>query len=135
MRDRPPSQPAITRRSRTSKFPKRGAPTRWATLQKHRRKADDLGIATEAEVETIKPNARIIAALEQLEAALAAPENKEWLASRREIGRQIDSEAVDVTWCFAPVLDPYGLCKPLPDKLHLIGREYLARSIVTPSVV
>jgi hypothetical protein len=77
----------------------------------------------------MKPNAQITAALEQLEAALATPENKEWLASRREIGRQIDSEAVDVTWRFAPVLDPYRLCKPLPDKLYLIGREYFARSL------
>jgi hypothetical protein len=48
-------------------------------LQEHRGKADHLRIATEAEVETMKPNAQIIAALEQLEAALATPENKEWL--------------------------------------------------------
>jgi hypothetical protein len=76
----------------------------------------------------MESNVQIIAALDQLEAALATPENKAWLATRREIGRQIDPEAVDVTWCFAPVLDPYGLCEPVPDKLDLIGREYFARS-------
>jgi hypothetical protein len=77
----------------------------------------------------MKPNAHIIAALEQLEAARAAPEHKEWLASRKEIGRQVDAEAVDVTWRFGSVLDPYGVCEPLPDELQLIGREYFARSL------
>jgi hypothetical protein len=74
-------------------------------------------------------NAQIIAALEQLEAARSTPENKEWLASREEIGRQIDPEAVDVIWRFGPVLDPYGLCEPHPDEICLIGREYFARSL------
>src|SRR5262249_43259784 len=83
--------------------------------------------SNEDDVEMMESNVQIIAALEQLDAALATPENKEWLASRREIGRQIDPEAVDVTWRFAPVLDPYGLCEPVPDKLDLIGREYFAR--------
>ena len=86
-------------------------------------------VETENEVEVIKPNAQIIAALEQLESARAAPENQEWLASRNEIGRQVDPEAVEVTWRFKHVLDPYGLCEPLPDNLQLIGREYFARSL------
>jgi hypothetical protein len=73
--------------------------------------------------------AQIIAALEQLEAARSAPENKEWLASRKEIGRQIDPEAVDVMWQFESVLDPYGLCESPPDEIYLIGREYFARSL------
>jgi hypothetical protein len=79
--------------------------------------------------EMMKPNAQIIAALEQLEAARATPENKEWLASRKEIGRQINPEAVAVTWQFGSVLDPYRLGKPVPEKLQLIGREYFARSL------
>jgi hypothetical protein len=77
----------------------------------------------------MEPNAQIIAALETLEAARAAPEAQEWLASRKEMGRHIDPEAVDVTWQFGSVLDPYGVCKLLPDKLQLIGREYFARSL------
>jgi hypothetical protein len=83
--------------------------------------------ATEDEVETMESNVQIISALEQLETALATRENKEWLASRQEIGRRLDPEAVDVTWRFARVLDPYGLCEPHPDKLDLVGREYFAR--------
>jgi hypothetical protein len=75
----------------------------------------------------MQSNARIIAALEQLEAARAAPENKEWLTSRKEIGREVDPEAVEVTWEYRHVLDPYGVCEPLPDTLQLIGREYFAR--------
>jgi hypothetical protein len=76
----------------------------------------------------MESNVQIISALEQLEAARATPENKEWLSSRQEIGRRLDPEAVDVMWRFEPVLDPYGLCEPVPDKLYLIGREYFARS-------
>ena len=75
----------------------------------------------------MKP-AQIVAALKLLEATRATSENKEWLASRKEIGRRIDPEAVDVTWEFAPVLDPYVLCGHLSDNLDLIGREYFARS-------
>jgi hypothetical protein len=74
-------------------------------------------------------NAQIIAALEQLEAARSTPENKEWLASRKEIGRQIDPEAVDVMWQFESVLDPYGLCESIPDEIDLTGREYFARPL------
>lgn len=79
----------------------------------------------------MEANAHIIAALEQLEAAMAAPENKEWLASRNEIGRQINPEAAAVIWQFEPVLDPYELCEHLPDQLQLGGREYFARSLDT----
>ena len=79
----------------------------------------------------MEANAHIIAALERLEAAMATPESKEWLESRKEIGRQINPEAVDVTWQFEPVLDPYRICKDLPDQLQLEGREYFARSLDT----
>jgi len=77
----------------------------------------------------MEANAHIIAALERLEAAMATPESKEWLASRKEIGRQINPEAAAVTWQFEPVLDPYRICKDLPDQLQLAGREYFARSL------
>ena len=76
-------------------------------------------------------NAHIIAALERLEAAMATPESKEWLATRKEIGRQIDPDAAEVIWQFEPVLDPYQVCKDLPDQLQLVGREYFARSLET----
>ena len=79
----------------------------------------------------MEANAHIIAALEHLEAAIAAPEPKEWLASRKEIGRQIDPDAAEVIWAFESVLDPYRICKDLPDQLQLQGREYFARSLDT----
>jgi hypothetical protein len=97
--------------------PKRGDPTRWR-LEEHCRKADDLGIATEAEVETMKPNSRIIPAHHAERVAGESPRDR----------RQIDPEAVDVTFRFAPVLEPCGLCEPDPDKLAQTGREYFARS-------
>jgi hypothetical protein len=79
----------------------------------------------------MEANAHIIAALERLEAAMATPESKEWLASRKEIGRQIDPDAAEVIWQFESVLDPYQVCKDLPDQLQLVGREYFARSLDT----
>ena len=75
----------------------------------------------------MEANAHIVAALERLEAAMAAPENKERLASRKEIGRQINPEAAAVTWQFEPVLDPYRICKDLPDQLQLAG---IFRSVI-----
>ena len=65
------------------------------------------------------------------EAAMSAPENKEWLASRKEIGRQINPETADVTWQARPVLEPYELCEHLPDQIWVRGREYFARSVET----
>ena len=53
--------------------------------------------AAEDEVEAMEPNARTIAALEQLDAARVAPENKEWRASRKDISREIEPQAIDVT--------------------------------------
>ena len=79
----------------------------------------------------MEANAKIIAGLEQLEAALSAPENKEWLASRKEIGQQIDPEAADVTWQARPVLDPYGFCENLPEQIRVSGAEYFARTLGT----
>jgi hypothetical protein len=79
--------------------------------------------------DVMEENAHIIAALERLEAVMGAPENKDWLARRKEIGRQINPETAAVTWQFEPVLDPYGICKDLPDQLQLAGREYFARSL------
>ena len=79
----------------------------------------------------MEANAHIIAALERLEAAMATPESKEWLASRKEIGRQIDPDVAEVIWQFESVLDPYGLCEHLPNELQLVGREYFARSLDT----
>jgi hypothetical protein len=83
----------------------------------------------------MEANAHIIAALERLEAVMAAPENKDWLASRKEIGRQINPDAAEVTWQFEHVLDPYRICKDLPDQLQLAGREYFARSLDSEDLV
>jgi hypothetical protein len=79
--------------------------------------------------DVMEANTHIIAALERLEAAMVAPESRDWLASRKEIGRQIDPEAVDVTWQFGPVLDPYELCKHLPDQLQTGGTRVF-RSVI-----
>jgi hypothetical protein len=79
----------------------------------------------------MEANAHVIAALERREAVREAPQNKDWLANRKEIGRRIDPEAVEVTWEFRDVLDPYMLCQPLSDELQLVGREYFARSLDT----
>ena len=72
---------------------------------------------------------RIIAALNQLNAI--QDEHKEWLATRKQIGADLDPETM---WTFvgiyAQVLDPYGICShsSFPTELDQIGREYFARA-------
>jgi hypothetical protein len=50
---------------------------------------------------------------------------EEWLAIRKEAGLRIDPATAKVTWCWAQVMDPYGI---YPHEAYCIGREYFARS-------
>jgi hypothetical protein len=70
---------------------------------------------------------KLIKALAELVSVRERIENKEWLATRKQIGINLDPERVDVCWQFAQVLDPYGLCPSFPKELYLVGREYFAR--------
>jgi hypothetical protein len=50
----------------------------------------------------------------------------QWLAIRKEAGRQIDPETAEVDWWYAQTLDPYGVDPDLPEECQQIGREYFA---------
>jgi hypothetical protein len=51
---------------------------------------------------------------------------EQWLATRKEAGRQIDPETAEVDWWYAQTLDPYGVDHNLPGECQQIGREYFA---------
>ena len=53
---------------------------------------------------------------------------EEWLAIRKEAGLQIDPDTAEVSWCYAQVLDPYGIYPKLPEEFYCVGRSYFARS-------
>ena len=53
---------------------------------------------------------------------------EEWLAIRKEAGKQIDPETAEVTYWYARTLDPYGVYPDLPAEYAQVGREYFARS-------
>jgi hypothetical protein len=55
-------------------------------------------------------------------------EIKAFLTGRKEAGRRIDLNNVEVTWCYAQVLDPYGVIPDLTDEEYCVGRSYLAHS-------
>ena len=55
-------------------------------------------------------------------------ERAEWLAIRKEAGRNIDPETAAVFWTYAQTLDPYGIYPDLPEECRCVGREYFARS-------
>jgi hypothetical protein len=46
----------------------------------------------------------------------------------KAVGRQIDPETAEVTWCYAQTLDPYGVNPELPQEFWQVGREYFARA-------
>ena len=52
-----------------------------------------------------------------------------WLKEREEAGRRIEPNSADVeiTFCWAEVLDPYGVLD-LPPEANCVGRSYFARS-------
>jgi hypothetical protein len=52
---------------------------------------------------------------------------EEWVATRKEEGLKIDSSTAEVEWCYAQVLDPYGIHPDLPDECDCVGRAYFAR--------
>jgi hypothetical protein len=53
---------------------------------------------------------------------------EEFLAIRKEAGLKIDPETAEVDWCYAQVLDPYGIYPNPPDEAWCVGRAYFARS-------
>jgi hypothetical protein len=53
---------------------------------------------------------------------------EQWLAIRKEAGRQLDPETAEVLWTYAQTLDPYGVDPELPEECQQVGREYFARS-------
>lgn len=53
---------------------------------------------------------------------------EQWLQIRKEEGRKIDPDTAEVDWCYAQVLDPYGVDPELPEEYRQVGREYFARS-------
>ena len=126
--DTPQTGPDVLFEAARKPAPLRRERRRLRRLPARKRRLRNL-VKLETKENVMEANAHIIAALERLEAAMATPESKEWLASRKEIGRQINPEAAAVTWQFEPVLDPYRICKDLPDQLQLAGREYFARSL------
>lgn len=52
----------------------------------------------------------------------------DWLNIRKEEGRRIDPDTAEVDWCYAQVLDPYGVHPDIPEEFQQIGRAYFARS-------
>jgi hypothetical protein len=52
---------------------------------------------------------------------------EQWLAIRKEEGLKIDPTTAEVCWCYAQVLDPYGVRPDLPEECQQIGRAYFAR--------
>ncbi len=55
------------------------------------------------------------------------PEVKKWLAIRKRERPRIDPETAEVHWCYACVLDPYGVDGELPPLARLTGLDYFAR--------
>ena len=56
-------------------------------------------------------------------------EREEWLASRKEAGRQIDPKTAEVMWIFACAEDPYCIDPELLEEYRCsVGREYFARN-------
>jgi len=70
----------------------------------------------------------------QHETAAAAPEapdqikKREWLAIRKQAGREIDPDTAEVFWDYGQVLDPYGIHPELPEEYQCVGRNYFARA-------
>ena len=52
---------------------------------------------------------------------------EDWLAIRKEEGLKIDPSTAEVSWCYAQVLDPYGVDAELPEECQCVGRAYFAR--------
>ena len=70
------------------------------------------------------------AALERLAAQKNEPRVKEWLATRKKAGQDLDPEkTAEVMWIHAQTLDPYGVCREMPGELNSVGREWFARAV------
>ena len=52
---------------------------------------------------------------------------EQWLAIRKEEALKIDPATAEVDWCYAQVVDPYGVCPDLPEEYDCVGRAYFAR--------
>ena len=49
------------------------------------------------------------------------------IADRKRAALVIDSKNAEVTWTYAQVLDPYGVCPDLTEEEFCVGRLYFAR--------
>jgi hypothetical protein len=61
-------------------------------------------------------------------AVMTDQERKSWLAIREEAALAIDPETADVDWCYAQIVDPYGVYPELHEEYDCVGRVYFARS-------
>jgi hypothetical protein len=62
---------------------------------------------------------------------LTLAEFEEWVASRKEAGRKIDTETCELGWWYADDVDPYGFLMAkgeLPEGFVQIGRNRFVRS-------
>ena len=53
---------------------------------------------------------------------------KEWLAKRKEAGRQLDPKTAQVSWEYVRQADPYRIFSDLPGHARDVSFEYFARS-------
>jgi hypothetical protein len=77
-------------------------------------------------------HARIMAELADKADAGADPQtsdisNEEFLAIRKAAGLKIDPRTAAVTWCYADIVDPYGIGECVGDQ-GCVRREYYARA-------
>ena len=52
----------------------------------------------------------------------------QFLAIRKAEGLKIDPRTAEVDWCYAQVLDPYGIYDDLSPEEYCVGRAYFARA-------
>jgi hypothetical protein len=86
-------------------------------------------LALEEAVEKIfaDPSLREAPFLDLRKMAIRAQEQQEFLSIRKEAGLKIDPATAEVTWQYAQILDPYGICDLHPED-HCIGAVLFARA-------
>jgi hypothetical protein len=71
---------------------------------------------------------KLVAALRSINAQMEKPGAKEWLASRKKAGQEIDPETAEVICRYVHLADPYGVCADFPEELDFFSRVFFARS-------